>query len=291
MERGEFKTLLGPLPIRPDTLGVTVEEQVDCGEYVRNLLSYNVEEGETITAYVCIPKGIKEPAPGVICHHQHNGEFDLGKNELVGLAGDPEQAYAAEFAKLGYITLAADALAFGDRNGHPEPFLAEIYEATARISQGTTLMAKLLHDIDISVEVLAALPEVDEDNIGFLGYSYGGKMAFWTAAHNPRIKAAVSHCGSTSLRRCLEKDGGILPAQTIPNFLQHGDVVDVAKLSYAKLFISGTDQDIWSEGIAELQHALSSSPVHVETALFDGEHRFSKEMRGQAYSFLRRWLR
>lgn len=291
MDKATFLDLLGPAPTRPAALEVSTLEITDCGSYTRHLLTYKVEENEKVTAFVCIPKNLTNKVPGIFCHHQHNGEFNLGKSEAVGLAGNPEQAYAAELAERGYVTFAADALAFENRNWHDEPFLAETYEATARISSGTTFMAKLLHDISVGIDVLQGIDEVDTDRIGFIGHSYGGKMAFWACAYDHRITSAVSHCGSTSLRRSLEKDAGILPEQTIPGFLNYGDIVDVAKLSNAKLLVSGTTDDIWSDGVKELHDSLSTdSSVYSEYALFEGEHAFSKDMRHNAYDFLHRTL-
>jgi hypothetical protein len=47
---------------------------------------------------------MQKPAPAIFCHHQHAGNFRIGKSELVGLDGDPNQAYAEELAERGYIT-------------------------------------------------------------------------------------------------------------------------------------------------------------------------------------------
>lgn len=290
MDKQKFLDLLGSFPQKPQNLNIMTRDVVDCGSYVRHLLSYVVEENETVNAYVCIPKNLSGKVPGIFCHHQHNGEFHLGKSEVVGLAGNPDQAYAAELAERGYVTFAVDALAFEDRNWHDEPFLAETYEATARITQGTTFMAKLLHDISIGIDVLSGISEVDSDRIGFIGHSYGGKMAFWSAAYDARIKSAVANCGSTSLRRSLEHDAGVLPEQTIPSFLTYGDIVDVAKLANAKLLISGTTQDVWSLDAEAMHNELKNSSVYSELAVYEGEHQFSKEMRDNAYDFLARTL-
>jgi dienelactone hydrolase len=287
MDRQKFLELIGPLPVRPGTLNIKTIEVVDCGSYSRHKIEYDVELNEHVSAYVCIPKDIVGTVPGIFCHHQHNGEFNLGKSEVVGLAGNPEQAYASELAERGYVTFAVDALAFEDRNWHDEPFLAETYEATARISQGKTFMAKLLHDISIALDVLCSTEGVNAGQIGFIGHSYGGKMAFWAAAYDNRIKAAVSHCGSTSIKRSLEQDAGVLPELTIPSLLHYGDMVDVAKLANASFLISGTTQDVWSEDAEALHEELrASSSVYSELARYDDVHRFSKEMRENAYTFL-----
>ncbi|MFI5212344.1 MAG: dienelactone hydrolase family protein [Candidatus Saccharimonadales bacterium] len=290
MNRHEFISLVGVMPAKPDDYHIETLEMVDCGTYNRHKLAYDVEIGERITAYVCIPKYIEGKVPGIFCHHQHNGEFHLGKSEVVGLVGNPEQAYAAELAERGYVTFASDALAFEDRNWHDEPFLAEAYEGTARISSGTTFMAKLLHDISIGIDILSGISEVDGNQIGFIGHSYGGKMAFWAAAYDRRIRAAVANCGSTSLRRSLEKDAGILPELTIPGFLQHGDVVDVAKLADAAILISGTTDDVWSEDGQELYDGLMQDSKDAELRLYDDVHCFREDMRKYAYDFLNRKL-
>lgn len=292
MDKQKFLELLGPFPKRPNTLNVKTIEVVDCGSYIRHKLEYEVELDEAVSAYVCIPKDVEGKVPGVFCHHQHNGEFDLGKSEVVGIAGNSEQAYAAELAERGYVTFAVDALAFEDRNWHDEPFLAETYETTARISQGETFMAKLLHDISIALDVLCNIDEVDVDKIGFIGHSYGGKMAFWAAAYDERIKVAISHCGSTSIKRSLERDAGVLPELTIPGFLHHGDIADVAKLASASFLISGTTKDVWSEDAEALHEELQiSSHVYSELARYDDIHRFSDEMRENAYEFLDRQMK
>ena len=80
----ELRTLLGPfpeqIPIVPETL-----ERMDCGTYIREKIAYEVEPGDKVSAYVCVPKNLTAPAPAIFCHHQHHGQFDIGKSEVVGL--------------------------------------------------------------------------------------------------------------------------------------------------------------------------------------------------------------
>ncbi|MEI7057438.1 hypothetical protein WBG06_16565 [Nocardioides sp. CCNWLW239] len=62
-------------------------ESVDCGSYTRDKITYTAGSGVDIPAYLCRPKNLISPAPAVFCHHQHAGNFALGKSECVGLAG------------------------------------------------------------------------------------------------------------------------------------------------------------------------------------------------------------
>jgi hypothetical protein len=94
----EILKLLGDFPEKTE-LNSEILEEVDCGKYIRQKVAYDVEAGDRVTAYVCIPKNISGPMRAVYCHHQHHGQFDLGKSEVVGLAGDSDQAYAKELAE------------------------------------------------------------------------------------------------------------------------------------------------------------------------------------------------
>lgn len=115
-----FSVFLGPWPERVE-LEVEHLEQVDCGSYVREKVSYAVAEAQRVCAYVCIPKGAAGAMPAVFCHHQHAGDFSLGKTEVVGLGGDPDQAYARELAERGFITIAPDAIGFEERTAGASP--------------------------------------------------------------------------------------------------------------------------------------------------------------------------
>src|SRR3954469_24219623 len=107
MARSELERLLGPFP-EPADADVVMLESTNCGRYRRDKLEYSSEAGERIRAYLLVPHDLAGPAPAVFCHHQHGGAFDLGKSEVVGIAGDADQAYAAELAELGFVTLAPD---------------------------------------------------------------------------------------------------------------------------------------------------------------------------------------
>ena len=78
----------------------------------------------------------------MIAHHQHAGQFDLGKSEVVGLAGDADQAYGAELAERGYVVIAPDALGFEERNWSAIGGQAEYYELASRLVRGQTLLGR-----------------------------------------------------------------------------------------------------------------------------------------------------
>ncbi len=224
MDKFFLLSLLGPMPDKVD-LQAQVVESVDCGSYVRHKVEYCSEAHERIPAYLLIPKNLSGPTPAVYCHHQHGGNFALGKSELVGLAGDPDQAIAVELAEHGYITLAPDALAFEERNWTADKSgRAEYFELATRLVKGQTLLAKALHDVSVGIDYLQSRPEVDKNKIGFIGHSYGGRMALWAPVFDRRIVVTVSNCGCVNYKDSLSRDIGIQMEFCVPTILQHGDI-------------------------------------------------------------------
>lgn len=146
-----FGSVLGPWP-DPVALDVEHHESIDCGTYVREKISYALTVGQRVSAYVCVPKSGAVRA-AVFCHHQHAGNFALGKSEVVGLAGDPDQAYASDLAERGFVTLAPDAIGFEERNWSPDG-QANVtwFELATRLVEGKTLLATCLHDVRVGLD-------------------------------------------------------------------------------------------------------------------------------------------
>ena len=94
-------------------LEVRVEEEVDCGTYVRRRISYQSEPGNRVPAYLCIPKAAlaagagdatAKKFPGVLCPHPTDNIVGCGV--VVGLGTRPNRAYASELAARGFVTIA-----------------------------------------------------------------------------------------------------------------------------------------------------------------------------------------
>jgi len=278
--------LLGEFPVKVP-LNPSIIEEVDCGSYVRQKVEYDVELNERISAYICIPKNLSNATPAIFCHHQHAGNFLLGKSEVVGLDGDPDQAYAAELAEKGFITFAPDAIAFEERNWSGDGG-AEYYELSTRLVQGKTLMAKVVHDAQVGIDYLISRDEVNKDKIGFIGHSYGGRMALWLPAFDDRIKVSVSNCGSISYSKSLTREAGIQMEFCIPGIMKEFDIKDVVEsFQNTNLLILATNNDKWSWGAQELYDDVK--PIlgeRIELSLYEGKHVFTQPMRERAYEYL-----
>jgi dienelactone hydrolase len=288
MDRNLLLSLLGKMA-RKVVLNLNVLEEVDCGAFVRKKVRYSSEAGETIPAFLCIPKNIITPIPAIYCFHQHENNWLLGKSEVVGLAGTPDQAYARELAEQGYVTLAPDVICFEERSNPADPVSYHANQLHTRLMNGQTLLGKVLFDISAGIDLLESLPEVDATKIGFIGHSYGGRTALFAPVFDRRIKTSVSNCGSTRLKELLAQKTGIQLDYVIPQFLTYGDLEDVVRLvEPCNLLILGTDEDRFSRNIEDIFEYAQSAFINgkLERQIYPGKHGFSKEMRIRAYQFL-----
>ena len=165
-----------------------IDEEIDCGSYVRRLITYESEPGSHVPAYLCIPKtalatGAK-PVPAVLC--LHGTDNTIGHGTVVGLGTRPNRQYAAELAERGYVTLAPNY-----------PLLAKYQpDVNALGWQSGTL--KAVWDNMRGLDLLETLPFVRRNSFGAIGHSLGGHNSVYTALFDNRIHAVVSSCGLDS---------------------------------------------------------------------------------------------
>ena len=289
MTRETFIRLLGKLPNKVLPI-LSIIDEVDCGSFLRRTIEYAVEQDERIKAFLCLPHTSTAQNPAIFCHHQHAGNYLLGKSEVVGLSGDKDQAYAKELAERGFITLSPDAICFEDRCQHKDsPENSHVHELHTRLLRGETLLGKILHDMSVGIDILQSLTEVDSDRIGFIGHSYGGRTALFAPVFDRRIKTSVCNGGSSNYRDM----SGIQFDFVLPDIIQHGDIEDIVRLvEPTNLLISGSDHDKWSIGI-EAMAAYAQSTFHqgeFRHHVSSGGHQFTPEMRERAYAFLSKHL-
>ena len=285
LTRDGLRALLGPV-VAAGPLATEVHEEVACDGYVRRLVSYNVPAGRA-SAFVCVPDGLTGPAPLVFCHHQHAGEFDLGKSEVCGLRGDPDQAYAAELARRGFVTISPDAIGFEDRNWSGSSNVGW-FELSSRLVVGRTLLADCLQEVSIAIDYASSLPEVDADRVGFIGHSYGGRIAMWAPVWDERIRVSVSNCGCISYHESFAHDAGFQAEFVVPGFASDYDVDDVLALSgQCSTLVLAAEDDVWSRGARDIESRLRARGAnHVHVHVVPGDHEFHLPQRELAYEFL-----
>ena len=196
------KTLGVPEFDRSPLLNAATLYQTDEGGYWRRKVRYGNDSDDVVWAWLLVPKLVEGPMPAVICLPGSFMTPNWGKDGPAGLAGpwDPgnPEAYGADLARLGYVTLCPDYPCAGERTS---PGLKP-YDTTALDDRHPdwTRVGLSTWDVSRAVDFLLQLPEVDQGRIGCTGWSQGGQMTLLGAAFDTRVSVLVSACGWSPLR-------------------------------------------------------------------------------------------
>lgn len=218
--------LLEVLQYRPEPVDPRPEihDRVDCGDYIREKVTFATAPGLRVPAYVLLPKGRTGRRPAIVDLHSHGGMFIFGKEKVidfgrnhpvmtkyheVNYGGRPT---ATELVRRGYVVITIDALMFGerrvladasipagwDRSRYSEEDVRALNQINrtreATLVKGLTLAGATWPGIvfwdDVrTVDYLVTRPEVDPERIGCQGVSMGGYRSLFLTALDARIRA------------------------------------------------------------------------------------------------------
>lgn len=185
------KQLLGKRSAKRADLQLSVVDEIEFPNYVRQRVNYFVDDWTRVSAWMFLPKH-QEDAAAILCCHQ---ECAQGKDEPAGLQGNGRMAFAAHYAELGYVTLAPDCVTAGERvssrSGAYDTAL--FYKDNPEAS----LLGKMLDDHLHALDVLEGERGVDPARIGVIGHGLGGTNALMLAATDGRVQCCVASCGFT----------------------------------------------------------------------------------------------
>jgi fermentation-respiration switch protein FrsA (DUF1100 family) len=293
-----MQEVMGPLPDprRKVPLEVQVAEEVRTDNYIRRKLTFAVEKGDRLSAFLFLPRGVKGKVPAVLCLHPTSKP--LGKGVPAGLGKEPEKFYAVHLAERGYVTLAPDYVNSGDY--HIDPYKGGYASATM----------KGIWNHMRCVDLLQGLPEVEPERIGVIGHSLGGHNSMFVAAFDPRIKCVVSSCGFCSFPTYYKGNlagwshDGYMPRirsvhQLKPEKMPF-DFPEVVAALAPRAFLAIApvkDHNFDVDGVRDCIKA--ARPVYELlgagdrlSALYpDAGHAFPTEARQAAYAWLDRWLK
>lgn len=183
-----MESVMGRFPSkdRRVKLEVDVEEEVDMGKYIRQLITYQSEPGSRTPAYLCVPKSVFDEkggkAPAVLCLMPTDNK--VGHKVVVGLGGREGRAYAIELAERGYVTISP-----------AYTHLANYWPNLGKLGYVSGTM-KAIYDNTRALDLLERLPYVDsERGFGSIGHSLGGHNTIYTAVFDQRIAVMASSCG------------------------------------------------------------------------------------------------
>jgi dienelactone hydrolase len=267
--RERITSLLGLSP--PSVIaGAQVLSSTEEHGFERKLVQYPARDGELIQAFLFAPSG---PIRGAaLALHQHNSQWEIGKSEVAGLAGDPLQAFGPSLARQGIAVLAPDSVGFESRMkavhggiaggialapqpGRPystaEGWLQYYNQMAHRLVAGDLLIRKVLEDCADGLSVLHRVH--GPPRLGVIGHSFGGIAALFLAALDTRVAFACSSGAVGSLRKKLASGTGLDMSLVIPGFLERFDMDDVLRcVAPRKIFVVSSESDPYTADAGEV---------------------------------------
>ena len=292
--RAKLIELVGGFPGEPCALASEVLESSEFPTYFRETVQFKSRPEMAVFGYLLTPKHLNgsAPNPAVLCLAGHG----RGVDDIVGIEEDGsmrseyggyQNDFALQCVAHGYTVLAIEQFGFGHRR---DPIARERGggnsscqpSAGAALLLGQTMVGWRVYDAMRAFDYLATRPEIDTNRLGVMGISGGGTTTFFTAAIDPRVKAAVvSGYFNTfrdsilSLSHCIDN--------YIPNVLQYAEMYDIAGLIAPRALIveSGTEDTIFP--IEATRFAVNEAKAIFKH--FDADDKLGLEVFEAGHSF------
>lgn len=228
-------------PLGQIELGTPQRLSVDAspGWPVEHLL-FETSHHQSIRA-LFLPPPRPSSAAMLYCH-AHGGAYDIGIDELIHGRAALSSPWLNDLADLGMAVLCIEMPCFGSRLQNESAL------AKAMLWRGETLFGLMLAELWAAFDWLCEQPDIDAGRIGCMGISMGGTHAWWLAALDPRVHAAISLCALADLGTLIDqgyhdKHG---PYMTVPGLLAHGRTGQWAGLAAPTPLFIGLGQQDWS---------------------------------------------
>jgi dienelactone hydrolase len=251
--RAKLIELIGGFPEKRSPLESQTLEVREFPGYRREKFVFQSRPGAWVLGYLLTPKSAKAPHATVVCVPGHG----RGVDDIVGIddkgkdraAHDGYQFdFAIQATEHGMAAVAIEPMAFGCRRddrtkAHGLGTAACQPVAGAALLLGQTMIGWRVYDVMRTIDWIETRSELDAKRVGCLGISGGGTCTQFSAALEPRIKAAMVsgylntfHDSIMSISHCIDN--------YIPGILNWAESYDVAGLIAPRpLFAESGEKD------------------------------------------------
>ena len=290
--RGKLTELVGGFPAKRGALNAQTLEVREFPEYRREKFIFESRPGLAVLGYLLTPSKVKPPYRTMVCVPGHGrGVDDIVGIDDHGLDRTNKDGYqhdlAIQVAEHGLAAVAIEPMAFGCRRdpkaakqglGHSacQPV------AGAALLLGQTMIGWRVYDVMRTIDWIETRKELDAAHVGCMGISGGGTCTTFSAALEPRIRAAMIsgylnrfRDSVFSLSHCIDN--------YVPGILNWAEMYDVAGLIAPRpLFAeAGEKDDIFPIEASRASFARVGKVYEMLDAAgsfqyetFDGEHSF-----------------
>jgi len=290
--RSKVMELVGGFPSEKSPLRPVTLETRTFPTYTREKIVFDSRPGVSVLAYLLLPTTARTPAATVICIPGHGrGVDDIVGIDEQGRDRTDKAGYQHDFAiqavEAGLAAVAIEPMAFGCRR---DPINAR--QGLARkacepaaggaLLLGETMVGWRVWDVMRTIDYISTRRDLDASRVGCMGISGGGTATLFSAALEPRIRAAmVSGYLNTfrdsvgSLAHCIDN--------YVPGILNWAEMYDIAGLIAPRpLVVESGEKDNIFPIAASIESFKQVSEIYgvfqaadrVEHDVFPGEHSF-----------------
>ncbi len=250
-------------------------------------LYYESLPGLYVPANLYIPDNITRPVPAILyqCGHARTQKVHY-------------QPHPHRYAELGFVCLIVETVQYGEVFGEHWGCYANGWFNW--YSRGYTPAGVETWNGIRGLDLLSEMPEVDPEKLGVTGISGGGALTWYIAAIDPRIKAAATVCGNSTLEAqiCTRTIDGHCDCMMFINTYRR-DFHDIGALIAPRpLFIAQADRDGLNtiESATEVYESLKNfyglfdAEENIDFISTPGGHSYHPDSRKAIFSFFMRHL-
>jgi cephalosporin-C deacetylase-like acetyl esterase len=276
-----------PLEGERSPLNVTKVGTIQQDGFRIEKLYYESLPGLYVPADLYIPDNITEPVPAILyqCGHSRTQKVHY-------------QPHARRFAELGFVCLIVETIQWGEVYG-------EHWGCYSRgwfnwYSRGYTPAGVETWNGIRGLDLLSELTYVDSEKLGVTGISGGGALTWYIAAIDPRIKAAATVCGNSTMESqiCTRTIDGHCDCMMFINTYQR-DFHDLGALIAPRpLYIAQADRDGLNTVESSRQvydslknfYSMFNAEDNIEFISTPGGHSYHPNSRKAIFSFFTKHL-
>jgi dienelactone hydrolase len=290
--KAKITELVGGFPLkRPPLLTQTLEVR-EFPAYRRERFVFQSRTDSWVLGYLLTPKPVRSVNAVTICIPGHGrGVDDIVGIDDKGQDRTAKEGYAFDFAiqavEHGMAAVAIEPMAFGCRRdaitkAHNLTASACQPAAGAALLMGQTMIGWRVYDVMRTIDWIETRPELDARRVGCVGISGGGTCTMFSAALEPRIRAAMVSCYLNTFRDSIMSVSHCID-NYVPGILGWAEMYDVAGLIAPRpLFVESGERDTIFpiaasrasfERVKKIYEVFGAGAL-TEQETFDGPHSF-----------------
>jgi dienelactone hydrolase len=251
--RPKIAELLGGFPVERSALRPQTLEVRQFPGYRREKFVFESRPGFAVLGYLLTPAGRRAPFPAVVCVPGHGrGVDDIVGIDDKGRDRTDKDGYQHDFAiqavEHGLAAVAIEPIGFGCRRDDRTKKKALSTSACQPVAgtlllMGQTMIGWRVWDVMRTIDWIETRKDLDAKRVGCMGISGGGTCTTFSAALEPRIRAAMISGYLNTFRDSIMAMSHCID-NYVPNILEWAEQYDVASLIAPRpLFAESGERD------------------------------------------------